>query len=107
MANDFNVVGRTYNTVAASQTAQVLKSGTRTGSKNDLLRIVVIIPATTSPGAVTLIDNGVSITLFAGGATSVQALTPVYVELNARAQGQSGWAVTTGAAVSCICIGAF
>jgi hypothetical protein len=46
-----------YATVAASQTAQVLKTGTRLGSVGDKLRSLVIVPSTTSPGAVNVLDG--------------------------------------------------
>jgi hypothetical protein len=38
-----------YATVAASQTAQVLKTGTRLGSVGDKLRSVVIVPPPRHP----------------------------------------------------------
>lgn len=92
-----------YFTVAASQTAQVL--GT-TGATGDKLSIVTIIPATTSPGAVTLLDNATSITLFTGGATSVQGLAPINIFLYAKSK-NGPWKITTGAAVSVIAVGTF
>jgi hypothetical protein len=92
-----------YETVAASQTAQVLGG---TGATGDYLAGVLIVPATTSPGNVIILDNAISITIFAGGASSVQSLAPIFVPL--RMTSVSGaWKVTTGADVSVVAIGNF
>jgi hypothetical protein len=92
-----------YETVAASQTAQVLGA---TGATGDYLAGLLIIPATTSPDAVSILDNATSITVFAGGASSVSDLKPFFLPL--RMKSVSGaWKVTTGANVSCIGIGNF
>jgi hypothetical protein len=57
-----------YETVAASQTNQVLGG---TGATGDYLNGVIIIPATTSPGAVSIKDGAnAAITLFTGGTNS-------------------------------------
>lgn len=95
-----------YATVAASQTAQVLKTGTRLGDKGDKLRSVVIIPATTSPGAVNILDGTTSINVYPGGASSISALTPTTVTLEA-ASVNGAWSITTGASVSVIAFGDF
>lgn len=96
--------GTEYETVAASQTNQVLGA---TGALNDLLVAVMIIPASTSPGAVTIKDgSNAAITVFAGGASSVSNLVPFSVPLNIRSI-QGAWQVTTGASVSAIGIGDF
>jgi hypothetical protein len=95
-----------YETVAASQTDQVL--GT-TGTKGDVLERVLVIPGTTSPGVVSIKDGsaGGSITLFTGGAGSVATLTPFVIRVGARSTGAGGWRVTTGANVSVIAVGRF
>lgn len=95
--------GVTYATVAASQTAQVLGA---TGATGDYLAGVLVIPATTSPGAVSILDNATSITVFTGGATSVSNLVPFMVPVGAASK-NGAWKVTTGANVSCIAIGKF
>lgn len=95
--------GLSYETVAASQTAQVL--GT-VGAIGDVIQRVIIIPATTSPGNVLLIDNATSITLFAGGASSVTELKPIVVELGMKSV-SGAWKLTTGASVSAVCVGVF
>lgn len=93
----------TYETVAASQTAQVLGP---TGAVGDYLKRLIIIPATTSPGNVLLLDNATSITIFAGGASSVTELKPIVVELDMFSV-SGAWKLTTGASVSAIGVGVF
>lgn len=91
-----------YVTVAASSTAAAL--GTKAGG---ILRRLIIVPATTSPGAVSIKDgSGSAITIFTGGATSVGDLSPIVVELGAISIA-GVWSVTTGANVSVVAIGRF
>lgn len=94
--------------VAASQTKAVLGA---TGAVGDTLANLTIVPATTSPGAITLYDGSGStgIVLFAGGATSVVDLRPFTVTVNAKATATAtpGWYVTTGANVSVMAVGNF
>jgi len=93
-----------YATVAASQTAQLL--GTSGGAKGDLFAYLIIIPGTTSPGNVVIKDGSTSITVFTGGATSVQDLKPFVVPLHMLSV-TGPWAVTTGANVTAIAVGGF
>lgn len=95
--------GSEYETVAASQTAQALGAAGATG---DYISKVIIIPATTSPGNVLLLDNATSITIFTGGATSVSNLVPFTVDLGMISV-SGAWKITTGSNVSCIGIGNF
>jgi hypothetical protein len=92
-----------YETVAASQTAQVLGA---TGAAGDYLSGLLVIPATTSPGLVTVLDGATSIPVFVGGATSVADLKPFFVNIAAISV-SGAWKVTTGANVSVIGIGNF
>jgi len=92
-----------YETVAASQTAQVLGA---TGGTGDYLSGVLVIPATTSPGNVLLLDNATSITIFAGGSSSVSNLVPFFIPLGTYSV-SGAWKLTTGSNVSCIGIGNF
>lgn len=89
----------TYETVAASQTAQVLGN---TGAAGDYLHRVIVTVSTAATGTVTLLDNSTSITL-------VPANTPIGVySLAVEAASQSGaWKVTTGAGASVIAVGVF
>lgn len=96
--------GGEYETVAASQTDQVLGA---TGAGGDVLTGLLIVPASTSPGTVQIKDgSGSAITVFTGGATSVADLTPFYIEVGAASTG-GAWKVTTGANVSVVAIGDF
>jgi hypothetical protein len=92
-----------YETVAASQTNQVLGP---TGATGDYLSGVLIVPATTSPGNVIILDNATSITIFTGGTDSVSNLVPFMVPLGMLSVSGS-WRITTGANVSAIGIGNF
>jgi hypothetical protein len=92
-----------YETVAASQTNQVLGA---TGGTGDYLAGVLIVPATTSPGNVIILDNATSITIFTGGASSVSNLVPFMVPLGMLSVSGS-WRITTGANVSAVGIGNF
>jgi hypothetical protein len=98
-----NNVGDQYETIAASQTAQVMGG---TGATGDYIDSVLVIPATTSPGVVTLLDSATSIPLFVGGATSVADLKPFSVFIGARSV-SGAWKITTGANVSAIAFGKF
>ena len=89
--------------VAASQTAQVLGG---TGASGDKLDSVLIIPTTTSPGNVIILDGATSYTLFDGGATSVASLAPISVPVGQRSE-TGPWKVTTGANVRVIAFGEF
>lgn len=92
-----------YETVAASQTAQALGASGATG---DYLSGVLVIPATTSPGNILLLDNATSITIFTGGASSVSNLVPFFIPLGMYSV-SGAWKLTTGANVSAIGIGNF
>lgn len=88
-----------YETVAASQTAQVLGA---TGKIGDLVQRLVITVATSATGTVSLLDNATSIPI-------TQANTPIgvyVVELGVRSV-SGAWKVTTGAGASVIGIGRF
>lgn len=92
-----------YETVAASQTAQVLGS---TGAVGHLLERLIITVATSATGTVALIDgNGSDIPITA-------ANTPIgvyVVEVGMRCVNATtpGWKVTTGAGASVIGVGEF
>lgn len=101
--NGGTVGGSEYETVAALQTAQVLGA---TGATGDYLTSILVVPATTSPGAVTVTDGSTGITVFTGGASSVADLKPFSVPLGI-ASVSGAWKVTTGASVSVIGIGNF
>lgn len=97
-----------YKTVPASATSQVLGA---TGAQYDYLAGLLIIPATSAAGAVSIADgNGSAISVFAGGGTTALSdLKPFLVPLglHALASTTPGWKVTTGTNVSVIGIGKF
>ena len=90
-----------YETVAASQTGQVLGLN---GSTGDYIERLIIRPATTSPGLVTILDGSTSIPIMATGGTTT--LEPIVVELGMQSV-SGAWSVTTGANVSVIAVGKF
>lgn len=90
-----------YETVAASQTDQVLGG---TGSRGDYVESILIIPTTTAAGTCSIKDGSTSITVFNTG--TLADLSPQYIPL--RMYSQSGaWKVTTGANVTAIVVGRF
>lgn len=93
-----------YETIAASQTDQVLGLS---GAAGDYISSLLVIPATTSPGPVSIKDgSGSSITVFTGGASSVSNLVPFSIPLGMTSTG-GAWKVTTGSNVSAIGVGSF
>lgn len=99
-----NVGDGDYETIAASQTDQAMGA---TGAAGDILLGLLIVPATTSPGAVSIKDgSGSSITIFTGGTAAVSNLVPFFVPINA-VSGSGAWKVTTGANVSVVATGSF
>lgn len=93
------VGGEQYETVAASQTAQVL--GT-TGSVGDFIGRLIITVGTAATSTVTLLDNATSIPIMAANT----AIGTYVVELGIRSV-SGAWKVTTGAGVTVIAVGTF
>lgn len=95
-------VGYAYETVAASQTDQVLGA---TGKAGDFLHGLLIVPATTGAGTVSIKDGaGSAINVFVTG--TLADLTPIWLPLSMESAA-GAWKVTTGANVSVIGIGVF
>lgn len=93
-----------YETVAASQTAQVLGGA---GAIGDVLERLIITPDTTAAGAVTILDGATSIPVFVGGGTTALiSLSPITVTIGA-ASVTGPWKVTTGANVTVVAVGKF
>lgn len=90
-----------YETVAASQTDQVLGP---TGAAGDYLDKIVIVPVTTGAGTVSIKDGSTSITIFVSG--TLADLSTIVIPLGMYSTA-SGWKVTTGTNVSVIGIGQF
>lgn len=87
-----------YKTVAAGSTDQII--GRRMG---DTLSHIVIQPATTGAGAVTVKDNGTTIYSFATGTLS--DLSPRTVPFGISSFGSI--TITTGSNVSVLAVGSF
>ena len=89
-----------YETVAASQTAQVLGA---TGAKGDYLDRIIVSVATSATGTCSINDGGgAEIPL-----TAANTPVGVYViELKLRSQ-TGTWRVTTGAGATAIGVGEF
>lgn len=99
--------GSTYETVAASQTGQVLGGS---GAIGDYLSHCVIYPTSTTPGVVTVFDDatgaGANVIAFPGGASSVSNLAPIAIPVGAVSV-TGEWRVTTGANLVVTCYGTF
>ena len=91
--------GTFYETVAASQTAQVL--GVTGGTGDTLMRLIITV-TTSATSQVTLLDGATSYII-------VPAVTPVGVyKIDIEAVSVSGaWKITTGAGVSVMAVGNF
>ena len=91
--------GTTYETVAASQTAQVLGGSGAVG--DTIIRLIVTVN-TALTSTVTILDNATSIAI-------MPATTPVGVySIDLGVQSVSGpWKVTTGAGATVVAVGNF
>jgi hypothetical protein len=101
------IPGGIYNTIAVSQTAQVLTGGSG-GATGDYLSHCVIYPTSTTIGVVTVFDNTSSAAnnaiAFAGGTLS--NISPILIPVGAFSV-NGAWKVTTGAAAVTTCYGKF
>ena len=91
--------GTTYETVAASQTAQVLG---QSGAVGDTIIRLIVTVNTAASSTVTILDNSTSIAI-------MPAVTPVGVySIDLGVQSVSGpWKVTTGAGATVVAVGNF
>lgn len=91
--------GTTYETVAASQTAQVLG---QSGAVGDTIIRLIVTVNTAATSTVTILDNATSIAI-------MPATTPVGVySIDLGVQSVSGpWKVTTGAGATVVAVGNF
>ncbi|WP_299109784.1 hypothetical protein [uncultured Bradyrhizobium sp.] len=91
-----------YQAVAASQTGALLG---KQGAIGDYVQRLIITPATTAPGVVTLIDNATNVMPWLGGTVGAD-LKPFVIELGFTSK-TGGWKLTTGANVSVVAVGRF
>ena len=90
-----------YETVAASQTGQVLGAS---GAAGDLLARLVLVVTTAATAAVSILDGATSIQVFPnspGGGIGTYTIPLDLVSVN------GAWSITTGAGVSVIAVGRF
>jgi hypothetical protein len=77
------------------------------GAAGDFLDHVVVVPATTAPGVVTILDNATALISYpGGGTTALLTLTPVVIYVGAVSC-SGAWKITTGANVSVLAVGKF
>jgi len=99
---------RDYTLIAKSQTGAALGRASATG---DVVKCAVIVPETTAPGVVSLIDGSsgpVTLTLYTGGTVGAD-LRPWVIDFGEEGviSRVGGWTVTTGDNVHVIFSGAF
>lgn len=88
-----------YETVAASQTAQVLGTAGATG---DYIHRLIVTVATAATGTVALLDNATSIPI-----TAANTPIGVYIVDLGMLSASGAWKVTTGAGATVIAVGKF
>lgn len=99
--SNFQKPATQYVTVAAGVTTAPV------GVTNCYLESVTVIPATTAPGAVTILDGSTAIVTIPAAAALGQS-APYCVQLGIRATSPTtGFKITTGASVSVIAVGRF
>jgi hypothetical protein len=96
-------VAGNYESVAAGSTAQVLGGA---GAAGDFISHLLVIPTTVSPGPISILDNATSMTVFAGGTSSLSNAVPFTIPLNMYSV-NGAWKLTTGSGVSVIAVGSF
>lgn len=101
MAGVLQPYGYAYETVAVSQTGQVMGGA---GGKGDYLHRLIISVITVATAGVTIIDGATSIVILTGAAGLVPGVYSV--ELNLASQ-SGAWSITTGAGVTVIAVGQF
>ena len=93
--------GYAYETVAVSQTDQVLGTA---GAKGDIIQRIVVNVITAATATLTITDGSTAIVVATGGATVLPG--SYSMELGVAAQ-TGPWKVTTGAGCTALCIGIF
>lgn len=99
--NLFQTAGMEYETVAASQTDQVIGA---TGGTGDYLHSLVISVNTVATATVSIKDGSTSIPILTGSATLVPGVFSLPLGLYSTS---GSWKVTTGAGATVIAVGNF
>ena len=98
------LAGSDYERIGANA-ADVTLGGA--GAAGDFLGGLVIVPASKSPGSVSIKDgDDPALSVFAGGADSISTLHPIQIGFGIVST-NGAWSVTTGADVSVFAIGRF
>jgi hypothetical protein len=95
-----------WQQIAAAVSTPAALVGAGAGAEGDTVVGLLVIPTTTSPGAVTLYDDTHTVVVFAGGSNSLTCLVPFFIPLGLKSEG-SGWYVSTGAGLSVVATGDF
>lgn len=90
-----------YETVAASQTGQILGTA---GAKGDYLHRLILVVSTAATAATSIIDGVTSITIFPNSPGS--GVQTYVVEVGLASQ-TGAWSITTGAGTALIAVGIF
>ncbi len=91
--------GTTYETVAASQTAQVLG---QSGAVGDTIIRLIVTVNTAASSTVTILDNAISIPIM----PATTAVGVYSIPLNMQSV-SGAWKVTTGAGATVVAVGNF
>lgn len=97
--------GRYYVQCAANVATPLTEDVGGTGAVGDEIDWLWIMPATTTPGAVVLLDGVIPVWTWPAGITLTD-IRPIFVPLNLRSL-TAGWGVTTPASVTVLAAGAF
>lgn len=96
--------GSQYETVAVSQSNQVMGA---TGATGDYLSHVIVSPITAGCGVVTILDNATAVASFpGGGTTALSNLIPFVIPIGIVST-SGAWKITTGANVTAVGVGRF
>lgn len=92
-----------YQVVPAGQKAAVIQ--TPSGESCDFIKSILVIPATTKVGAITLFDGATSFTVFVGG--TVLDVRPFKIPLDMFFGKGEPWKISTGSNITAIVKGQF
>lgn len=93
-----------YEVIGASVTDEIAGS---TGAVGDILEALLVVPTSTTVGAISIEDGTTNIQVYAGGTIGAD-LKPFAIPLfGIRSNAATGWEITTGAGCSVIAFGKF
>lgn len=99
-----SVFSSEYETVAASQTDQIMGA---TGAIGDAIEAILVTPTSTTVGAISIEDGSTNTVVYTGGTVGAD-LKPFVIPLfGIKATTATGWEITTGAGMSLLVFGQF